>query len=223
MSDFQRLNLNNIQNPSLRRVCQVTRQTPLELWSTFAELCNQGSEPKGLHVHKGTITYHRYRCRCQLPIYQPSWDSVRTYQRWQNDTNRNKYSPEYLQMKSSELTGKWTPCSCPRQTMSPSQLPGFVDLQWFDNLPFRPPSYICTTHADPRPMDADGIHNNLDGDQQQLLRVIIPLVERLNQPPRPIVSTKGTQTPTRRTADAASQTRMTHARPKGETSTFHQR
>src|SRR5438270_9424077 len=81
MSDFQRLNLNNIQNPSLRRVCQVTRQTPLELWSTFAELCNQGSEPKGLHVHKGTITYHRYRCRCQRPIYQPSWDSVRIYQR----------------------------------------------------------------------------------------------------------------------------------------------
>src|SRR5437763_2818908 len=69
MSDFQRLNFNNIQNPSLRRVCQVTRQTPLELWSIFAELCNQGSEPKGLHVHKGTITYHRYRCRCQRPIY----------------------------------------------------------------------------------------------------------------------------------------------------------
>src|SRR5438270_2559346 len=88
MSDFQRLNLNNIQNPSLRRVCQVTRQNPLELWSTFAELCNQGSEPKGLHVHKGTITYHRYRCRCQRPIYQPSWDLVRTYQRWQNDANR---------------------------------------------------------------------------------------------------------------------------------------
>src|SRR3954447_24982870 len=46
-------------------------------------------------------------------------------------------------------------------TMNPSQLPGFVDLQWHDNLP---PSYICTTHVDPRSMDADGIQNNLDGD-----------------------------------------------------------
>src|SRR5947209_2479556 len=75
----------------------------------------------------------------------------------------------------------------------------------------RPPSYICTTHADPRPMDADGIHDNLIETQQQFLRVIITLVEHLNQPPRPIVSAKGAQTPTRRTADAASQTRMTHA------------
>src|SRR3954452_23565480 len=64
-------------------------------------------------------------------------------------------------------------------------------------------------------MDTDGIHNNLDGDPTTVLRVIILLIERLNQPPRPIVSTKATQTPTRRTADAASQTRMTHA-PKAK-------
>ena len=101
-------------------------------------------------------------------------------------------------------------------TMNPSQLPGFVDLQWLDNLPFPDP---LPTFAPPTPtpdpwMLMASITTWME-TQQQLLRVIIPLVERLNQPPRPIVSTKGTQTPTRRTADAASQTRMTHA-PKAK-------
>ena len=49
-------------------------------------------------------------------------------------------------------------------TMNPSQLPGFVDLQWFDNLPFPDPLPTFAFHTDPRPMDADGIHDNLDGD-----------------------------------------------------------
>ena len=91
--------------------------------------------------------------------------------------------------------------------MNPSQLPGLVDLQWLDNLPFPDP---LPTFAPPTPTPDPWMlmasMTTWMETQQQLLRVIVPLVERLNQPPRPIVSTKGTQIPTRRTADAASQT-----------------
>ena len=61
-------------------------------------------------------------------------------------------------------------------TMNPLQLPGFVDLQWLDNLPFPDPWMLMASKT------------TWMETQQQLLRVIIPLVERINQPPRPIVS-----------------------------------
>src|SRR5437588_3357035 len=58
------------------------------------------------------------------------------------------------------------PVQLPKGTaMNHSQLPGFVDLQWFDNLPFPDslPTFAPPTPT-PDPWMLMGIHPNLDGD-----------------------------------------------------------
>jgi len=80
--------------------------------------------------------------------------------------------------------------------MNPSQLPGFFDLQWLDNLPFPDPlPTFAPPTLTPDPWMLMASMTTWMETQQQILRVIIPLVERLNQSLRPIVSTKGHRLP----------------------------
>ena len=112
MTSFQNFNLDYVKNPSLRHLCLVNRDTPLTLWTSFAEACADGKEPRTPRIVNGQVTYHKPRCPCQRPVYKASWDTIRTYQRWNQEGNCSKMTPEYLQVLSSDLTAKWTRCHC---------------------------------------------------------------------------------------------------------------
>ena len=150
MSDFQRLNLNNIQNPSLRRVCQVTRQTPLELWSTFAErFGTQGPPRLQGDDHLPQVPMSTPDLLALLGFGQ---DLPKAAERCQPE----QVLPGVLTAEELGAHREVDPVQLPDEgtTMNPSQLPGFVDLQWLDNLPFpdpflhlhhprRPPTHGC--------------------------------------------------------------------------------